>query len=459
MALSTFLGGLVQLGAVVSVDGAAIGSIVGFLCCTYAVLQVCQSSGGPSDPCHQLVDPVHHRADSVLCDLFHRRKCGVDRISEGLAGLISRHKARCQGCQSCHEKAHRIGRDHRIQGCLCQCQPCGSGFRCRIGGGHCCGGNGVGHLGRCGKGHISLIRQECRTRSSDHGRGNADGDLELGHLLVAVEEGGDHLVELHHKVAQCRKKPAGQLTGQSGQVVLQGGHPPVEGLAGLQHAVIELPALTGGGFHGGLQFVKADLAVRDAFVQGGHALAGSVADLIQRVKACVDHHVDVFQRDLLRTGHFAVSPDEGLQLVGIAKGDIAQHFQHAGGVIRRNAELQQGLGAAGQVIQREWCGSRHFADLCQLGSSLLLAAQHDLEVGQVAFHAGVVVHAALDHLAQFRCGLFCKVRDHVSGGNGPLAGALFRRVAVEPYFAGDAEICHVSTSHSERGHKGTGFTV
>ena len=339
MALSTFLGGLVQLGAVVSVDGAAIGSIVGFLCCTDAVLQVCQSSGGPSNPCHQLVDPVHHRADGVLCDLFHRRKCGVDRISEGLAGLISRHKARCQGCQSCHEKAHRIGRDHRIQGRLGQCQPCGSGFRCRIGGGHCCGGNGVGHLGRCGKSHISLIRQECRTRSSDHGRGNADGVLELRHLLVAVEEGRYHLVELHYKVTQRREQAAGQLTGQGGHVVLQGGHAAAEGLAGFQHAVVKLPALAGGGFHGGLQLAEAHLAVRDALVQVGHAFAGGVANLVQRIKARVDHHVDVFQRDLVGTGHLAIGAHQRLQLVRVAKGDVAQPLQHAGGVIGGNAEL------------------------------------------------------------------------------------------------------------------------
>ena len=400
MALSTFLGGLIQLGTVIVVHVAVVGCIVGVLGGSYAVLQVCQSSGGPSDPCHQRVDPVHHRADGVLCYLFHRRKCGVDRISEGLAGLISRHKSRCQGCQSCHEKAHRIGRDHRIQGCLCQCQPCGSGFRCRIGGGHCCGGNGVGHLGRCGKSHISLIRQECRTRSSDHGRGNADGVLELGHLLVAVEEGGHHLVELHHKVAQCRKKPAGQLTGQGGHVVLQGGHAAAEGLAGFHHAVVKLPALAGGGFHGGLQLAEAHLAVRDALVQVGHTLAGGVANLVQRIKARVDHHVDVFQRDLLRRGHLAVGAGQGLQLFGVAKGDIAQPLQHAGGVVCRNAELQQGLGAACQVVQRERRGRRHFADLGNLCGGGLLAAQHDLEVGQVAFHGGVVVHAALDHLGQ-----------------------------------------------------------
>ena len=317
----------------------------------------------------------------------------------------------------------------------------------------------MGHLGRCGKGHISLIRQECRTRSSDHGRGNADGVLELGHLLVAVEEGGDHLVELHHKVAQCRKKPAGQLTGQGGHVVLQGGHAAAESLAGFQHAVVKLSALAGGGFHGGLQLAEADLAIRNALVQVGHTLAGGVANLVQRVEARVDHHVDVFQRDLLGTGHFAVGTHQRLQLVRIAKGDIAQLFQNVGGVIGGNAELQQGLGALGQVGQSKGRGCRHFAQLGKLCGGQFLVAQHDLEVGQVAFHAGVVVHAALDHLAQFRCGLFCKVRDHVSGGNGPLAGALFRRVAVEPYFAGDAEICHVSTSHSERGHKGTGFTV
>ena len=184
-----------------------------------------------------------------------------------------------------------------------------------------------------------LIPGERRARRRDHRRGNADGVLELGHLLVAVEEGGHHLVELHHKVAQRRKQAAGQLAGQGADIILQSGHPAAEVLAGFQHAVVKLPALAGSGSHSGLQLAEADFAVRDTLVQVGHALAGGVTDLVQRVKARVDHHVDVFQRDLLGTGHFAVGTHQRLQLVRVAKRDITQLFQHVGGVIGGNTEL------------------------------------------------------------------------------------------------------------------------
>ena len=434
---------LCALALIIVVDGVVVGGVISIRRSTDAVLQVGQCCRCSFNFCNQIIDPVHHRADGALGNVFDRAECGVYCVAEGLTGLVGRHKAGCQSCQCGHKQSHRVRGDHRIQSGLCQCQTGCTRLSGGVGCGHGRGCNGVRDLGSSGKRHISLVSQERRARRRDHRRGNADGVLELGHLLVTVEEGGDHVVELHHKVAQRRKQPAGQLAGQGGHVILQGGHAAAEGLAGFQHAVVKLPALTGGGLHCILQLFKADPAVRDALVQVGHALTGGVTNLVQRVKARVDHHVNVFQRDLLGTGHFAVGTHQHLQLVRIAKGDIAQLLQHAGGVIGGNAELQQGLGALGQVGQGKGRGCRHFAQLGKLGSGQLLVAQHDLEVGQVAFHAGVVVHAALDHLAQFGCGLFCKVRDHVSGGNGPFAGALFRRVAVEPYLTGDAEICHL----------------
>ena len=87
------------LALVVVVDGVVVGGVISICCSADAVLQVCQCSRRAPDFGDQLIDPVHHRADGVLCDLFHRRKCGVDGIAEGLAGLIGRHETRCQSCK------------------------------------------------------------------------------------------------------------------------------------------------------------------------------------------------------------------------------------------------------------------------------------------------------------------------------------------------------------------------
>ena len=184
--------------------------------------------------------------------------------------------------------------------------------------GHGRGRGCVDHFDCSSGSHIALVGQECRSGSGHNSRCNADGLLELGHLLVAVEEGDHHLVQLDNQITQSRKQAAGQLTGQGADIILQGGHAPAEGLAGFQHTVVELPALTGGGFHSCFQLAEADLAIRDAFVQVGHALAGGVADLVQRVESRIDHHVDVFQRDLLCRGHLAVGAGQGLQLFGVA---------------------------------------------------------------------------------------------------------------------------------------------
>ena len=444
------------LALVVVVDGVVVGGVISICCSADAVLQVGQRCRCAFDFCDQIIDPVHHRADGVLCDLFHRRKCGVDGIAEGLAGLIGRHETRRQSRQQGHYQTDGVRLENRVQTCLRDCKAGRPGFGRFVGSGHGRGCGSVNHF-NCSRGsHIALVGQECRSGSGHNSRCNADGLLELGHLLVAVEEGDHHLVQLDHQLTQSRKQAAGQLTGQGADIILQGGHAPAEGLAGFQHTVVELPALTGGGFHRRFQLAEADLAIRDALVQVGHALAGGITDLVQRVETRIDHHVDVFQRDLLRRGHLAVGAGQGLQLLGVAQRDITQPLKHAGGVVCRNAELQKGLGAAGQVVQRERRGRRHFADLGKLCGGGFLAAQHDLEVGQVAFHGGVVVHAALDHLGQLGRCLFCKVRDHLPGGHRPLAGAFFCRVAVQPYFAGDAEICHcvhLSFGARAQGHR------
>ena len=289
--------------------------------------------------------------------------------------------------------------------------------------------------------HGRLIAQHCRRDGHDRSRQDADGLLERGHLAVVLGDGDDQLVCLDEDVPESREQPAGQFTGQRGHVVLQGRQPAVEGLAGLQHTVVELPALAGGSGHGGFQLVEADLTVRDALVEGAHALAGGVADLIERVEARVDHHVDVFQRDLLGRGHLAVGPHEGLELVRVAQRNIAQTFQYAGGVVRRDAELQEGLGAFGQVGQGEGRACGHPAYLFQLLGGKLFVAQHDLEVGQIAFHAAVVVQTALDHALQAGCSFLGKVRDKLACGHRPLARGFLSRVAVELYFAGDGKIC------------------
>ena len=281
-----------------------------------------------------------------------------------------------------------------------------------------------------------------------HGRDTA--------LCECIRQFQNNIVCDRKQVGQRRIERIGQCPQQSLRVIGQGGQPAVEGLAGFQHTVVELPALTGGGFHSCFQLAEADLAVRNALVQVGHALAGGITDLVQRVETRIDHHVDVFQRDLLGAGHLAVGAGQGLQFLGVAQRDITQPLQHAGGVVCRNAELQQRLGALGQVGQAERRCRRHFADLRKLCGGGLLVAQHDFEVGQVAFHGGVVVHAALDHLGQLGRCLFCKVRDHLPGGYRPLAGAFFCRVAVQPYFAGDAEICHcvhLSFGARAQGHR------
>ena len=456
MELSALLCGLIQLGTVIVVHVAVVGGIVGVLCRTDTVFQVGQRCRCAFDFCDQIIDPVHHRADGALGDVLDRRKCRVDGIAEGLAGLIGCHETRRQSRQRRHYKTDGVCLENRVQTCLRDCKTGRPGFGGFVSSSHGRGCGSVDHFDCSSGSHIALVGQKRCSGSGHNSCGNADGLLELRHLLVAVEEGDHHLVQLDHQITQSRKQTSGQLTGQGADIILQGGHAPAEGLAGFQHTVVELPALTGGGFHSCFQLAEADLAIRNALVQVGHALAGGVADLVQRVEARIDHHVDVFQRDLLGRGHLAVGAGQGLQLLGVAQRDITQPLQHAGGVVCRNAELQKGLGAAGQVVQRERRGRRHFADLGKLCGGGLLAAQHDLEVGQVAFHGGVVIHTALDHLGQLGRSLFCKVRDHLPGGYRPLAGAFFCRVAVQPYFAGDAEICHcvhLSFGARAQGHR------
>ena len=444
------------LALVVVVDGVVVGGVISICCSADAVLQVGQRCRCAFDFCDQIIDPVHHRADGVLCDLFYRRKCGVDGIAEGLAGLIGRHETRRQSRQQGHHQTDGVRLENRVQTCLRDCKTGRPGFGGFVSSGHGRGRGCVDHFNCSSGGYIALVGQKRCSGSGHNSRCNADGLLELGHLLVAVEEGDHHLVQLDHQITQSRKQAAGQLTGQGADIILQGGHAPAEGLAGFQHTVVELPALTGGGFHSCFQLAESDLAVRNALVQVGHALAGGITDLVQRVETRIDHHVDVFQRDLLGAGHLAVGAGQGLQFLGVAQRDITQPLQHAGGVVCRNAELQQRLGALGQVGQAERRCRRHFADLRKLCGGGLLVAQHDFEVGQVAFHGGVVVHAALDHLGQLGRCLFCKVRDHLPGGYRPLAGAFFCRVAVQPYFAGDAEVCHcvhLSFGARAQGHR------
>lgn len=140
-------------------------------------------------------------------------------------------------------------------------------------------------------------------------------------------------------------------------------------------------------------------------------------------------------------GHLAIGPHEGLELVRVAQRNIAQLLEHTGGVVRRDAELQEGLGPLGQVGQGEGRGRRHLPDLFQLLGGKLFVAQHDLEVGQIAFHAAVVVQTALDHAFQAGCSFLGKVRDELACGHGPLARGFLSRVTVELYFAGDGKIC------------------
>ena len=287
---------------------------------------------------------------------------------------------------------------------------------------------------------VGMVAEVLSQRTDDLHRRRQHGLRTV--LLQRVCQGKDGLVCPRQQLRTGFKKGVGQRTEKSTDIVLQGGESAVEGLAGLQHTVVELPALAGGGFYGLFQFAETDFSVRNALIKVGHGFAGGVADLVQRVEARVDHHVDVFQRDLLCRGHFAIGPDKGLHLVGIAEGDVAQHFQHAGGIVCGNAELEQRLRASSQVVQREGGGCCHLADLFQLLSGKLLVSQHDLEVGQVAFHAGVVIHAAFGDRLQGRGRSLDKICNQIPCGDGPAAEGSLRRVAVQFYFAGDAKIGH-----------------
>ena len=287
----------------------------------------------------QLIQPADGRTDGALGNSGDGLKRPIHDVAEGLAGVVGCHQPRRQSCQSGHHKPDGIGRKHGIQCRLCHLQTgssCGGSF---MGRSHRGGGSGLQRRDGRSRCHGGFIAQDCRRDGHDRGRQDADGLLERGHFGVVLGDGDDQLVCLDDDVPERREKPAGQFTGQRGHVVLQGGQPAVEGLAGLQHTVVELPALTGGSSHGGFQLIEADLAVRDALVEGAHAFASGVADLIERVEARVDHHVDVFQRDLLGRGHLAVGPHEGLELVRVAQRNITQTFQYAGGVVRRDAEL------------------------------------------------------------------------------------------------------------------------
>ena len=308
------------------------------------------------------------------------------------------------------------------------------------------------YSGGRGGGQVALVGQKCHADRGDDGDDQTNGVFQLGQLLVILRDGTHQLVGLDDEVAESREQAVSQFAGKGSHVVLQGRQSPVEGLAGLQHTVVELPAFTGGGFHSGLQFLKAHLAVRDALVQVGHGFTGGLADLVERIEARVDHHVHVFQRDLLGAGHLAIGPDKGLHLVRVAQRNVAQHLQHVGGVVCRNAELQQGLGALSQIRQGEGCGCCHFADLFQLFGGKLFVTQHDLEIGEVALHVPVVGQTALHHAHQGIGGFLSEIGDHLPGGYRPFIDALLCRVAVQPDITRNTEISHWGRSPPHHRH-------
>ena len=331
--------GLFELGLVVVAHRAIIGFVVSVFGCAETVFQIRKSRSGPLDLGNQFIDPVHHSADGALGDFLDGRKRRIDRSAECIARMIGRDKP----CGQCgHQRNNQpdgVCLQNRIESGLCCGKTSGSAFCSSVGGGHRSRGSCLNDGHRRGSGDVAFIAQERRTGSGDNSRHNADGLFQLAHLFVVIEERHDQLICLADDVTVGLEEAVGQLADESADVVLQRGEPTIHGLAGLQHAVVELPAFAGGGLNGCGQLVEADLAVRDALVQVRHAFAGRVADLIQRVETRVDHHVDVFQRDLLGRGHLAVGPDEGLELVRIAQRDIAQLLEHTGGVIRRDAEL------------------------------------------------------------------------------------------------------------------------
>ena len=400
----------------------------------------------------ELVQPSDGRPNGALGDIGDELKYPTHEVAEGLACLVSSHKGRCKSSHHRDGDSDRVCFHHGIECRLSNSQTGRPAFGSFMGGSKGSSRSCLYHRSGRGGGQVTFVGQKCSTDKGDNGDDPTNGVFQFGQLLVILRDGDHQLVGLDDEVAESREQAVSQFAGQGSHVVLQGRQPPAEGLAGFQHTVVELPALTGGGFHSGLQFLKAHLAVRDALVQVGHAFTSGLADLIERVEARVDHHVHVFQRDLLGAGHLAIGPDKGLHLVRVAQRDIAQHLQHVGGVVCRNAELQQGLGALSQIRQFEGCGCRHFADLFQLFGGKLFVTQHDLEIGEVALHVPVVGQTALHHAQQGIGGFLSEIGDHLPGGYRPFIDALLCRVAVQPDITRNTEISHWGRSPPHHRH-------
>ena len=114
VALPALLCSLVQLGAVVVIHCAVVGSVIGFFCGTDAILQVGQRGGCALDLGDQLIEPVHHRSDGALGNVLDHAECRVDLVAEDFAGFVSRNEPSCHCCNNCNKNAERIGGNYSI---------------------------------------------------------------------------------------------------------------------------------------------------------------------------------------------------------------------------------------------------------------------------------------------------------------------------------------------------------
>ena len=148
----------------------------------------------------------------------------------------------------------------------------------------------------------------------------------------------------------------------------------------------------------------------------------------------------------------------GEPLIGILDGrHIRAHFVGIVGHIHhrhvRNAGSFVGVvSKAGQQRRREAGGLLHIGVCAQTGrlvgfgrvcfDSLCTVLEQRLNAADALLECCAAVDCGADKLAYLTGRALHKVCNQIPGGDRPLVDALFRRVAVELYFAGDAEICH-----------------
>ena len=101
------------------------------------------------------------------------------------------------------------------------------------------------------------------------------------------------------------------------------------GLSGGFRSLVEASALLGGPFKSLCHHLRADRALAHLLFQFGYALAGLLADHLQRVEPRVDHLQQILTHQLAGATHLRERQCQRLHLLFVAQGDVADVLQLA----------------------------------------------------------------------------------------------------------------------------------